>query len=71
MPMDPPSRPADAACPIVPDTPEARAYVAGILARGEAARPGPDGRLPPGATHEIVGEDRHSGLPILIRRRIN
>jgi hypothetical protein len=42
--------------------------VKGLLARGQAARPNSDGALPPGATHEIVGETQ-AGLPILRRRR--
>jgi hypothetical protein len=53
---------------IVPDTPEKVAFVRGLLARGEAAKPGPDGSLPKGATHEIVGE-AENGLPIVRRRR--
>lgn len=38
------------------DTVEAaeRAFVAGLIARGEAARPDEDGKLPAGATHELV-----------------
>jgi hypothetical protein len=42
--------------------------VKGLVARGQAARPRKDGSLPPGATHEIVGETA-TGLPILRRRR--
>ncbi len=33
------------------------AFVAGVLARGEAAEPAEDGTLPPGATHEIVRDE--------------
>jgi hypothetical protein len=41
-------------------------FVTGIVARGEAI---PAGQvLPPGATHEIVGQDEE-GNPILARRR--
>ena len=29
----------------------------GVLARGEASKPAKGGKLPPGATHEIVGDD--------------
>lgn len=54
---------------IVPDTPERRAYVKGLVARGEVARPSPDGSLPPGALYEIVDETP-DGLPIVVRRRI-
>ncbi len=53
---------------IVPADPEAASFVAGLVERGEAARPGPDGSLPAQATHEIVGETA-AGLPILRRRR--
>ena len=45
-----------------------RAYVEGLVARGEAAVPDEHGRLPPGATHEIV-EWREGELPKLRRRR--
>jgi hypothetical protein len=45
-----------------------RAFIDGLIARGEAARPGPDGKLPPRATHEIVGETP-DGQPVLRRRR--
>jgi hypothetical protein len=31
-----------------------RAFVDGLIARGEAARPDEQGRLPSGATHELV-----------------
>jgi hypothetical protein len=48
----------------------ARAFVRGLVARGEAARPNPDGSLPPGATHEIVGEEP-DGTPIVRRRRFS
>jgi hypothetical protein len=44
-------------------------FVRGLVERGEAAHPGKDGKLPPGATHEIVGQGP-DGLPIVRRRRI-
>jgi hypothetical protein len=44
------------------------AFERGLLERGEAAPADAQGRLPPGATHEIVGHDE-SGRPILKRRR--
>jgi hypothetical protein len=44
-------------------------YVDGLIARGEAAK-AVDGKLPPGATHEIVGEDEN-GRPIVRRRRFS
>lgn len=53
---------------IVPDDPAKEAFVRGLIARGEAARRGPGGRLPAGATHEIIGTTA-AGLPILKRRR--
>jgi hypothetical protein len=59
-----------AAGDIVPHDAETTAFVKGLVERGEAARPNPDGTLPPGATHEIVGETE-SGLPILRRRRFS
>lgn len=48
----------------------AEEFVRGVLARGEAARPSKKGRLPPGATHEIVDEPAE-GLPRLRRRRFS
>jgi hypothetical protein len=53
---------------IIPDTPDKEAFIRGLLARGEAARPNPDGSLPKGVTHEIIG-DGPNGLPIVRRRR--
>ena len=44
-------------------------FVKGLLTRGEAAYP-QDGKLPPGATHAIVGTDKH-GKPIIERRRFS
>jgi hypothetical protein len=43
------------------------AYVRGLIERGEAAWP-VDGKLPPGATHEIV-EEEPGQLPKVVRRR--
>jgi hypothetical protein len=42
--------------------------VRGLVARGQAVRADASGNLPPGATHEIVGETQE-GVPILRRRR--
>jgi hypothetical protein len=53
---------------IAPDTEEKRAFIKGLVDRGQAAKALPDGNLPPGATHEIVGE-APNGLPIVKRRR--
>jgi hypothetical protein len=46
----------------------AERFVEDLLVRGEAARPDPQGDLPPGATHEIVVEPG-SGKPPKVRRR--
>lgn len=50
-------------------TPAEEAFVKGLIARGEAAK-AVDGKLPPGATHEIV-EERPGQLPKLVRRRFS
>jgi len=55
---------------IVPDTEEKEKFVKGLVANRQAAKPLPDGTLPPGATHEIIGETP-SGLPIVRRRRFS
>jgi hypothetical protein len=55
---------------IVPNDPASISFVRGLMARGEAAKADPQGRLPPGATHEIVGETA-GGLPIVVRRRFS
>ena len=47
---------------------DARNFTRGVLIRGEAATPDEAGKLPPGATHEIVGEDEE-GLPVIKRSR--
>jgi hypothetical protein len=46
------------------------AFQRGLIERGEAAVADAKGRLPPGATHEIVGHDPE-GRPILKRRRFS
>jgi hypothetical protein len=46
------------------------AFVRGLIERGEAAKPDQDGKLPPGATHEIV-EEVEGGLPKIRRRRFS
>jgi hypothetical protein len=46
----------------------AQTFKRGVLIRGEAAVPDESGNLPPGTTHEIVGEDEQ-GLPVIERRR--
>lgn len=53
---------------IVPTDPQTISFVQGLVQRGQAARPDAQGNLPPGATHEIVGETE-AGHPILRRRR--
>jgi hypothetical protein len=54
---------------IVPKDESSASFVQALVARGQAARPNPDGTLPKGATHEIVGMTE-KGLPILRRRRM-
>ena len=46
------------------------AFQRGLIERGEAAQVDENGRLPPGATHEIVGHDAE-GRPVLKRRRFS
>jgi hypothetical protein len=53
---------------IVPKDRETQSFVMGLVARGQAVHANKDGSLPPGATHEIVGET-DQGMPILRRRR--
>jgi hypothetical protein len=53
---------------IIPDDPSKEAFVRALVERGEAAKVGPAGKLPPGATHEIVGMTA-TGMPIVVRRR--
>jgi hypothetical protein len=53
---------------VVPKDAQSASFVQGLVARGQAVHPNKDGSLPPGATHEIVGQTE-TGLPILRRRR--
>jgi hypothetical protein len=46
-----------------------RAFVAGLIARGEAAPVGEDGTLPPAATHELIEDDE--GHQTVRRRRFS
>jgi hypothetical protein len=55
---------------IVPKDDASVAFVRGLVERGEAVRLKPGAALPPGATHEIVGETE-KGAPILKRRRFS
>ncbi|ANT54410.1 hypothetical protein MEA186_28607 [Mesorhizobium amorphae CCNWGS0123] len=55
---------------IVPDDAEKAAFVRGLIERGEAVEANPDGSLPPGATHLIVGKTEN-GLPIVKRARFS
>ena len=70
----PPPKPAEGAAPPEnegePGSAESGAFVRGLVARGEAAHPNPDGTLPPGATHEIVGH-AEDGTPIVRRKRFS
>lgn len=54
---------------IIPKDAASESFVKGLVARGEAAHRNQDGTLPPGVTHEIVGQT-DAGLPILRRERI-
>jgi hypothetical protein len=54
---------------IIPTDEASMAFVRGLIERGEAQRLEPGAPLPPGVTHEIVGETE-TGLPILRRRRV-
>ncbi|HEX8097390.1 MAG TPA: hypothetical protein VF507_05115 [Pyrinomonadaceae bacterium] len=49
---------------------DAQKFVEGVVARGEAAPADEAGELPPGATHEVVGEDEE-GRPQIVRRRFS
>ena len=53
---------------IVPKDAASTSFVQALVARGQAARVEPGGSLPPGVTHEIVGQTE-AGLPILRRLR--
>jgi len=55
---------------IVASDPETESFVKGLVDRREAAKADADGKLPPGATHEIVGETE-TGLPVVVRRRFS
>ena len=46
-----------------------RAFVAGLIARGEAAPTDEHGQLPPGATHELIEDDE--GNQTVRRRRFS
>lgn len=50
-------------------TPAEKAFVRGLIERGEAAK-AVDGKLPPGASYEIV-EERPGRLPKVVRRRFS
>jgi hypothetical protein len=50
-------------------TPAEEAFIRGLIERGEAAK-AVDGKLPPGATYEIV-EERPGRLPKVVRRRFS
>jgi hypothetical protein len=63
-----PKRPEPQDGPAGARTSAEQAFVRGLVERGEAAYPDQDGKLPPGATHEIIGEGP-DGLPIVRRRR--
>jgi len=45
-------------------------FVQDLVTRGDAVPPAPDGSLPPGATHEVVGK-RPDGTPVVRRKRFS
>ena len=53
---------------IIPQDHVTKHFVETLVANGQAARANADGSLPPGVTHEIVGETA-TGIPIVRRRR--
>jgi len=53
---------------IIPQDHVTKHFVETLVANGQAARANADGSLPPGVTHEIVGETS-TGIPIVRRRR--
>jgi hypothetical protein len=55
---------------IVPRDDATKHFVQTLVANGQAARANADGTLPPGVTHEIVGETP-GGAPIVRRRRFS
>jgi len=55
---------------IIPQDHVTKHFVETLVANGQAARANADGSLPPGVTHEIVGETP-SGVPIVRRRRFS
>lgn len=46
-----------------------QAFIAGLIARGEAAPPDEHGKLPAGATHELIEDD--DGTTTVRRRRFS
>ena len=67
MAIDKKAHPAGA---IVASDPQTESFVKGLVDRGEAAKADAEGKLPSGATHEIVGHTE-TGLPIVVRRRFS
>jgi hypothetical protein len=55
---------------IVPEDDATTHFVETLVANGQAARANADGSLPPGVTHEIVGETA-TGVPIVRRQRFS
>ena len=55
---------------IVPNDEPSKAFVRGLVERGEAVAPTRSGKLPPRATHIIIGRTGE-GLPIVKRMRFN
>ena len=49
--------------------PDEDAFTRSLVVHGQAAKAGPDGKLPPGATHELVEDDQ--GQVKAVRRRFS
>ena len=50
-------------------TTDEAAFTGSLVAHGQAAKAGPDGKLPPGATHELVEDEK--GQMKAVRRRFS
>ena len=48
---------------------EEKAFIESLIAHGQAAPPGPDGKLPRGATHELTRDA--SGNVTVVRKRFS
>jgi hypothetical protein len=64
-----PTPPADPPAADEKDAEAERAHVESLIASGQAAKPDSQGKLPPGATHEIV--ETEAGELKVVRRRFS